>query len=207
MKVLVACEFSGIVRRAFRGRGHDAWSCDILASQDNSPFHHQCDVKILLSQDWDLMIAHPPCTYLTRAGWHWVNKPDCATLPLKGEPRRQAAVEAAEFFRALLDAPIPRIAVENPLPIVHVGLPKPTQTIQPWQFGHGEIKATCLWLKGLPPLTPTDLVDGRTARVHRAPPGKDRWKVRSLTKLGIADAMAAQWGEEESWLSIQQASA
>jgi hypothetical protein len=140
------------------------------------------------------MIAHPPCTYLTRAGWHWVNKPDCATLPLKGEPRRRAAVEAAEFFRTLLDAPIPRIAVENPLPIVHVGLPKPTQTIQPWQFGHGEIKATCLWLKGLPPLTPTDLVEGRTARVHRAPPGKDRWKFRGLTKLGIADAMASQWG-------------
>lgn len=193
MRVLIACEFSGVVRRAFRGRGHDAWSCDILPAEDNGP-HFCCDVRTILSAGWDLMIAHPPCTYLTRAGWHWVNKPDCATLPLKGKPRRRAAAEAADFFRTLLDAPIPRICIENPLPIVHVGLPKPDQTIQPWEFGHGERKATCFWLKGLPPLIPTDVVDGRTARVHRAPPGPDRWKVRSRTKLGIADAMAAQWG-------------
>jgi hypothetical protein len=192
-KVLIACEFSGVVRRVFRERGHDAWSCDLLPAEDNG-HHFTLDVRELLGMEWDLMIAHPPCTYLCRAGWNWVNKPDCDTLPLKGEPRRRAAIEAAEFFRLLLDAPIEKICVENPRPIKHVGLPPATQTIQPWMFGHGETKATCLWLKNLPLLVPTNIVEGREARVHKMPPSKDRWKERSRTYEGIAKAMAEQWG-------------
>jgi hypothetical protein len=193
LRVLVACEFSGVVRDAFAALGHDAWSCDLLPTERPGQ-HFKGDVRDVLCGRWDLMIAHPPCTYLTRSGWHWVNKPDCSTLPLKGEPRRRAAFEAAEFFRALLDAPIPRIAVENPKPICHVNLPAPTQAVQPWQFGHGETKATCLWLKNLPKLEPTNIVEGREARVHRESPGPDRWKARSRTYPGFAAAMAAQWG-------------
>lgn len=205
-RVLVACEFSGTVRRAFRALGHDAWSCDLLPAEDGSEFHYEGDVMRMafhVESVWDLMIAHPPCTYLTRTGWSWVNKPDSDTLPLKGEPRRKAAFKAAAFFKALLNAPIARICVENPRPIVHVGLPPHTQVIQPWQFGHGETKATCLWLKNLPPLVPTHMrddlfaqpePDGREQRLHRLPPGPDRWKERSRTFTGIAEAMAAQWG-------------
>jgi hypothetical protein len=174
--------------------GHDAWSCDLLPAEDGSPHHIQDSVLLNLEDDWDLMIAHPPCTYLSRAGWHWVNKPDSAVHPLKGEPRRQAAREAAVFFMALWNAPINRIAIENPRPIVHAGLPPYTQVIQPWEHGHGETKATCLWLKGLPKIVPTNAVEGREGRIHKMPPGPDRWKERSRTYEGIARAFAEQWG-------------
>jgi hypothetical protein len=194
MRVLCACEYSGEVRRALRALGHDAWSCDLLPAEDGSPWHRQQDVRELLDMGWDLMIGHPPCTFLSRAGWHWVNKPDSSVHPLKGEPRRQAAKEAAEFFMLLWNAPIPRIAIENPRPIVHANLPPHTQVIQPWQFGHGETKATCLWLKNLPKLVPTNIVEGREARIHRMPPSKDRSKERSRTYTGIAKAFAEQWG-------------
>lgn len=191
-RLLVACEYSGTVRDAFSALGWDAWSCDLLPTE--SPGQHiQGDVIPILSQGWDMMIAHPPCTYLCRAGWHWVNKPDSSTPPLKGQPRREAAKLAAQFFTSLLEAPIHHIAVENPLPISHVNLPPRTQTIQPWQFGHPETKATCLWLKNLPPLSPTNIVPGRTQRIFRLPPSKDRWKERSKTYPGIAAAMAQQW--------------
>jgi hypothetical protein len=195
VRVLVACEFSATVRDTFRTRGHDAWSCDLLPTEGDPAWHWQEDVLSVLARErFDLMIAHPPCTYLSRSGWHWVNKPDCAVHPLKGRPRRKAAIEAANFFRCLLHAPIARIAVENPRPIKHVALPPSSQIIQPWQFGHGEVKETHLWLKNLPPLSPTNIVEGREAKVHKASPGKDRWKVRSRTYSGIAEAMADQWG-------------
>jgi hypothetical protein len=201
MRVLVACEFSGVVRRAFRRRGHEAFSCDLLPPDDEfAPFkqHYQMDVLELLGRGlhWDLMIAHPPCTYLCRAGWRWVNAPDSSALPLKGEPRREAAYEAAEFFKALLAADVPRIAVENPRPIVHVNLPGATQYVQPWMFGHAEKKATGLWLKNLPPLVPTDVVpkELRKGVVHFTSPGPNRWKERSRTYTGLAEAMAEQWG-------------
>ena len=191
-RVLVACEYSGTVRDAFAALGWDAWSCDLLPT-DKPGNHIQGDVLSILADNWDLMIAHPPCTYLNRAGWHWVNKPDCATLPLKGEPRRRASVEAAKFFMLLLSAPIPKIAIENPRPISRAKLPKESQVIHPWQHGHGEMKATCLWLKNLPLLTPTNIVTGREQRIFKLPPSKDRWKLRSTTFQGIADAMASQW--------------
>ena len=182
MRVLVACEFSGVVRRAFRDRGHDAWSCDLLPPEDNSPFHLQEDARAVLHRGWDLMIAHPPCTHLAVSGARW----------FKEKGLEQAA--ALEFVRVLLNAPIYSIALENPISIISSKIRKPDQIIQPWQFGHGETKATCLWLKNLPPLTPTNIVEGRTARVHRMPPGPDRWKERSRTFAGIAEAMADQWG-------------
>lgn len=182
MRVLVACEYSGKVREAFRKLGHDAWSCDILPSDDNSPYHYQCDVLTILDKNWDLMIAHPPCTHLAVSGARW----------FKDKAVEQA--EALEFVRALLEAPIPMIALENPISIISSKIRKPDQIIQPWQFGHGETKATCLWLKNLPKLEPTDIVEGREARVHKMPPSKDRWKLRSETYQGIADAMAEQWG-------------
>lgn len=192
MKVLVACEFSGVVREAFRKLGHDAWSCDLEPTEIPGP-HFQEDVLRIISRGWDLMIAHPPCTYLCRAGWHWVNKPDSHTLPLKGEPRVVAAMEAREFFLQLLHAPIPLIALENPRPICHVDLPASDQVIQPWEFGHGEVKETHLWLNGLPTLTPTQIVEGRKAVIHQMSPSKNRGKYRSRTYQGIADAMATQW--------------
>lgn len=181
MKVLVACEFSGVVRRAFRERGHDAWSCDLLPSDDDSPFHIQADIRDDYCHGWDLMIAHPPCTHLAVSGARW----------FKDKQKEQA--EALEFVQFLLDVPIERIALENPVSIISSHIRKPDQIIQPWQFGHGETKATCLWLKNLPKLTPTNIVEGREARVHREPPGPDRWKKRSITFQGIADAMAEQW--------------
>lgn len=185
MKVLVACEFSGRVRDAFTARGHFAMSCDLLPS-DLPGRHYQGDVRDLLGSRWgdwwDLMIAHPPCTHLAVSGARW----------FKDKQTEQA--EALDFVRLLLDAPIPRIALENPVSIISSRIRKPDQIIQPWQFGHGETKATCLWLKNLPLLTPTNIVDGREARVHRMPPGPDRWKQRSITFAGIADAMAEQWG-------------
>ena len=195
MRVLVACEYSGIVRDAFAALGHDAWSCDLLPTERPGKHIHG-DVRHYTADGWDLLIAHPPCTYLSRAGYHWCNRPDSApgVLPLKGRPRLEAMEEARDFFNGLLHASVPRICVENPLPIVHARLPAPTQTIQPWQFGHGETKATCLWLKNLPPLTPTNIVDGRANRVHHMSPGPNRWKERSRTYSGIAVAMAWQWG-------------
>jgi len=181
MKVLVACEFSGAVRDAFAARGHTAMSCDILPSETPGA-HHRGDVRDILGDGWDLMIAHPPCTHLAVSGARW----------FKDKQAEQA--EALDFVRLLLSAPTPRIAIENPISVISSRIRKPDQIIHPWQFGHGETKATCLWLKGLPPLVPTDVVDGREARVHRMPPGPDRWKERSRTFQGVAAAMAEQWG-------------
>lgn len=182
MKVLIACEFSGVVREAFRKRGHDAWSCDLLPAEDGSPYHYQNNAGLYLGQDIDLMIAHPPCTHLAVSGARWF------------KDKQYEQVMALEFVRLLLNAPIPRIALENPISIISSRIRKPDQIIQPWMFGHGETKATCLWLKGLPKLVPTNIVEGRVARVHKEPPGPDRWKNRSRTMQGIADAMATQWG-------------
>ena len=182
MRVLVACEYSGTVRDAFRARGHDAWSCDLLPTERPGP-HYQEDVReIIADMQWDLMIAHPPCTHLAVSGARW----------WKDKLFEQG--EALDFVRFLMDAPIPRIAIENPISKISTAIRKPDQIVQPWQFGHGETKATCLWLKGLPKLVPTDIVDGREARIHKMSPSADRWKERSRTYQGIADAMAAQWG-------------
>lgn len=184
MRVLIACEFSGVVRRAFRALGHDAWSCDILPAEDNAYHHWNCDVRLVLDQHWDLMIAHPPCTDLAVSGArHFAEK--------IADGRQQRALD---FVQRLMDAPIERIAIENPISVISSKIRKPDQIIQPWQFGHGETKATCLWLKGLPLLQPTEIVSGREARVHRMPPGPNRWKERSRTFEGIAQAMASQWG-------------
>jgi len=193
VRVLVACEFSGTVRDAFRARGHYAMSCDLLPSETSDDdyengvhyeddVHYQGDVRDILNCGWDLMIAHPPCTHLAVSGARWF------------KDKVQEQDEALDFVRLLLDAPIPRIALENPISVISSRIRKPDQIIQPWQFGHGETKATCLWLKGLPKLVPTEIVDGREARVHRLPPGPDRWKLRSITYPGIARAMAEQWG-------------
>lgn len=183
LRVLVACEYSGRVREAFRALGHDAWSCDLLPSEDTSPFHYQHDVTGILRHGWDIMVAHPPCTHLAVSG--------ARHFAEKIADGRQG--EALDFVRALMDAPIPRIAIENPISIISSKVRKPDQIIQPWQFGHGETKATCLWLKGLPKLQPTSIVEGREARVHRMAPSPDRWKERSRTYTGIAQAMASQW--------------
>jgi hypothetical protein len=182
MRVLVGCEYSGRVREAFRRLGHDAYSCDLLESEDMSPFHIVGDVTELIDEPWDLAIFHPPCTHLAVSGSRW----------FKDKASEQA--EALDFVRTLINAPIEKIAIENPISIISSRIRKPDQIIQPWQFGHGETKATCLWLKGLPKLIPTNIVNGREARVHRMPPGPNRWKERSRTYTGIADAMAMQWG-------------
>lgn len=181
MKVLVACEFSGIVREAFTKLGHDAWSCDLLESEIIGK-HLQCDVLKILNQGWDLMISHPPCTHLAVSGARY----------FKNKVNEQA--EALEFVKALMNAPIDKICIENPISVISSKIRKPDQIIQPWQYGHGETKATCLWLKNLPKLTPTNIVDGREAKVHLMPPSKDRWKNRSRTYIGIAEAFAEQWG-------------
>lgn len=183
MRILVACEYSGRVREAFRKLGHDAWSCDLLPADDGSPYHIQGDVLNHLTDGWDLMVAHPPCTHLAVSGArHFAEK--------IADGRQQ---EGIDFFMAMVNAPIERIAVENPICVMSTKYRKPDQIIQPWQFGHGETKATCLWLKNLPKLVPTDIVEGRENRVWKMPPSKDRWKLRSETYQGIADAMAAQW--------------
>lgn len=183
MRVLIACEYSGAVRDAFIRRGHDAMSCDLLPTDTPGP-HYQGDVRDVLDYPWNLMIAHPPCTHIAVSGArHFDGK------RLKG--RQQCSVS---FFMSLARARIPRIAIENPVCIMSSLWRKPDQIIQPWQFGHGETKATCLWLKDLPPLVPTDVVEGREARIHNLPPTPDRWKIRSETYAGIAEAMAAQWG-------------
>lgn len=184
MKVLIGCEYSGRVRRAFRSLGHDAFSCDLLPSEDGSEFHIQGDVIPLLAQGWDLAIFHPPCTHLAVSGARW----------FKDKQKEQA--EALTFVRLLMDAPIPKIAIENPISIISSKIRKPDQIIHPWMFGHGETKATCLWLKNLPLLNPTSIVAGREAVVHKMPPGPDRWKNRSRTYQGIADAMADQYSKE-----------
>jgi len=219
MKVLVACEFSGVVRDAFAARGHDAWSCDLLPTERPGQ-HIQSDVLAVLGDGWDLMVAHPPCTHLAVSGARWF------------KDKRAEQEEALEFVRALLAAPIERIALENPVSVISSRIRKPDQIVQPWWFGHGESKTTCLWLKNLPRLTPTDIVvpewairaDGTThfsakgkrdnpthfmtgrnrvltgeqrkqwERIHREPPSPDRWKNRSRTYPGMAAAMATQWG-------------
>ena len=182
MRVLIACEYSATVRDAFRAKGHEAWSCDLLPTDGDARWHVQGDVFDIITDGWDLMVAHPPCTHLSVSGARW----------FKDKLVEQA--EALDFVRRLLDASIPRIALENPISIISSRIRKPTQIIQPWQFGHGETKATCLWLKNLPPLVSTKVVDGREARVHKMAPSPDRWKERSRTYQGIADAMADQWG-------------
>jgi site-specific DNA-cytosine methylase len=184
MKVLIACEFSGIVREAFRAKGHEAISCDLLPSEIPGP-HYQGDIKeVLFGHHWDLMIAHPPYTDLAVSGARWFKE--------KREDGRQQA--SIDFFMMLANAHIWKICIENPVGIMSKVWRKPNQIIQPWQYGHGETKATCLWLKGLPNLVPTDIVDGRDDRIHKMPPSPDRWKERSRTYLGIAKAMADQWG-------------
>jgi len=195
MRVLIACEYSGAVRDAFIRAGHYAASCDLLPSDSPLGDHYQCDVTAILDHDWDLMIAHPPCTHLAVSGARW----------FKGKQAEQA--EALDFVQRLLDAPIPRIALENPVSIISSRIRKPDQIIQPWMFGHEATKTTCLWLKGLSHLTPTNIV-GKGARHvtksgkslpkwYNLPPSADRWKIRSATFQGIADAMAAQWSREQ----------
>lgn len=222
MRCLVACESSGVVREAFRKRGHDAWSCDLLPAEDRSRFHYREDVRETLQLPWDLIIAHPPCTYLCNSGVRWFT-----TIPAKpragvayGQARELELTKAVALFRAIWESPCARVAIENP--VMHgyaqqlIGV-KFTQSIQPWQFGHKALKRTCLWLRGLPALQPTDVLrpprredytsgpEGdaydcwqaeyrRWARVHQATPGPDRWRERSRTYQGIADAMAEQWG-------------
>lgn len=180
VRVLVACEFSGTVRDAFTKAGAYAMSCDLLPSEKPGP-HYQGDVRDVLASGWDLMVAHPPCTHLAVSGARW----------FKEKVREQA--EALEFVRMLMAAPIERIAIENPVSIISSRIRKPDQVIQPWQFGHGETKATCLWLKNLPKLAPSRIVEGREGKVWKMPPGPNRWRERSRTYPGIAEAMAAQW--------------
>jgi len=181
MRVLVACEFSGIVRDAFIAKGHDAVSCDLLPTERPGP-HIEGDVREVLENGWDMMICFPPCTHLAVSGARWF------------KDKQQEQAEALDFVRTLLDAPISHIALENPVSIISSRIRKPNQTFQPYEFGHGEVKRTCLWLKNLPKLQPTNFVEGREARVHRMPPGPDRWKERSRTFEGVAQAMADQWG-------------
>jgi hypothetical protein len=185
MKILVACESSGIVRDSFKAKGHDVWSCDLLPSE--SPGNHiQEDVIPKLKYSWDMIIAHPPCTYLASSGARWFHT---------STARERQQNEAIAFFNAFLLADCPRVAIENPIGIMSTKYRKPDQIIQPWMFGHGETKATCLWLKGLPKLKPTDIVPGREARIHKMSPSPTRGKDRSRTYQGIADAMANQWGD------------
>ena len=181
MKVLVACEFSGIVRDAFAAKGHDAISCDLLPSLTSGQ-HYRGDVRDMLSRDWDMVIAFPPCTHLASSGARWFKEK-------RADGRQQQGID---FF--MLFANCERVAIENPVGIMSTEYRKPDQIIQPWQFGHGETKATCLWLRGLPKLKATDIVGGREARIHNMSPGPDRGLLRSITYQGIADAMASQWG-------------
>ena len=198
VKVLVACEYSGIVRNAFRAKGHDAWSCDLLPSDDNSSYHIQGDVIPLLTQGWDLLIAHPPCTYLSVSGLHWNTK---------DQSRQGKTEQALEFVRVLMNAPIDKIAIENPVSCISTRIRKPDQIIQPYQFGHDASKKTCLWLKNLAPLEidPSQYVQPRMVNgkprwsnqtdsgQNKLPPSINRWKIRAETYDGIAKAMANQW--------------
>ena len=182
MRVLVGCEHSGIIREAFASLGHDAWSCDLLPTEQPGN-HIQDDIrKVVIQHKWDLAIFHPPCTYLARCGARWMN-----------EERHQLQQEAIEFALFLWAAPIPKVCIENPVGVLrhHLGH---AQIIHPWMFGHGETKKTALWIRGLPWLSPTNIVNGRSDRIHKVPERKDRWKIRSRTYPGIAEAMAQQWG-------------
>ncbi len=197
VRVLIACEYSGVVRNAFTARGHDAWSCDLLPSEDGSNRHIQGDVRDVLGDGWDMLIvAHPPCTRLCNSGVRWLTVPP----PGKTAEQMRAELEAgADLFSTLWNAPIPHRALENPVMHRHAkalirNYREPAQSVQPWQFGHGECKRTCLWLHDLPPLTPTRIVEGREQRVHRMSPSPTRWKERSRFYPGIAAAMAEQWG-------------
>ena len=197
MKVLVACEYSGTVRDAFIAAGHDAMSCDLLPTDAPGP-HYQGDVRDIIADGWDLMIAHPPCTYLSVSGMHWTTR---------GLRDPQLTEDALEFVRLLMAAPIPRIAIENPVSVISSRIRKPDQIITPYQFGHDASKKTCLWLKNLPPLRPTSFVEPRIVNgrprwgnqtdsgQNKLPPSKDRWKIRSETYRGISEAMAQQWTE------------
>ena len=183
IRVLVGCEFSGTVREAFRRRGFDAWSCDLLPAEDGSPFHIQGDVrKQLVKGVWHMGIFFVPCTHMCVSGARWFQQ--------KGLLQE----DALDFVARMMMAPIDRIAIENPIGVISTRIRKPDQIIQPWQFGHGETKATCLWLKNLPALQPTMIVEGRHNRVHLMPPSETRWMDRSRTYEGIAEAMAEQWG-------------
>jgi hypothetical protein len=207
MRVLVACEFSGVVREAFRARGHDAWSCDLLPTEKPSPYHIQGDCLSILADRWDLLIAHPPCTYLTLAGvrhLHSIPSQNGVLPKVHGEERWQAMREACAFFTALLNAPIPCRAIENPIPHGYATkiIGPYSQKVQPWMFGHGETKATCFWLRNLPLLERTHRKEdlfalpeptGRVQRLHKLGPSPDRAKLRSITFQGIANAMAEQW--------------
>ena len=188
MRVLVACEYSGRVRDAFRRHGHDAWSCDLLECEADPRWHLQQPVEEILDQGWDLMVAHPPCTYLAISGM-W------ATYSGKRDPA--LTDQAMDFVRLLMAAPIPRWCLENPVSMISTTIRKPDQIIQPWEYGHGEVKTTCLWLHNLPKLRPTSYADGREQRILKLPPSPDRWKERSRTYQGIADAMGDQWGARE----------
>lgn len=191
MRVLVACEYSGTVREAFRKQGHDAWSCDLIDTEVDGP-HFKCDVLDILDDGWDLMIAHPPCTHLAVSGARWF------------KDKQEEQQQALEFVRILMEANIPKIALENPVSIISSRIRKPDQTIQPWMFGHEATKTTCLWLKNLPLLVPTNIVGKGNRHVtkggkslpewYNLPPSEDRWKIRSRTFSGIAEAMAEQWG-------------
>jgi hypothetical protein len=198
LRVLIGCEFSGVVRRAFAALGHDAWSVDLLPAEDRSNRHIVGDIRDHLDDGWDLlMVAHPPCTRLCNSGVRWLSKPPPGKT---ADQMRAELVEGAALFSACWNAPIERIAVENPVMHKHakaliVNYREPAQSVQPWQFGHGETKRTCLWLKNLPPLVPTDIVSGREPRVHHMSPSPDRWRERSRFFAGIAQAMAAQWGD------------
>lgn len=198
MKILVACEYSGVVRRAFRALGHDAWSCDLLPSEDDSPHHIRGSVLPILGDGWDMMLAFPPCTYLCNSGLHWNAR----------DPARALETEKAlDFVRKLLEAPIDKIALENPVGRISTAIRRPDQKIQPWMFGDDASKETCLWLKGLPNLVPTQIVEPRIVNgkkrwanqtdsgQNKVGPQKNRWKIRSRTYQGIAAAMASQWGE------------
>jgi site-specific DNA-cytosine methylase len=180
-RLLVACEYSGRVRDAFAAKGWEAWSCDLLPTEVPGN-HYQGPVEDLFNQQWDLMVCHPPCTHLAVSGARWF------------KDKQIEQTEALNFVRMLLNVPIKQIALENPISIISSRVRKPDQIIQPWQFGHGETKATCLWLKNLPKLKPTQIVEGRENKIHRMAPGPNRWKERSRTYQGIADAMADQWG-------------
>jgi len=195
MKVLIACEYSGRVRDAFIRHGHNAVSCDLLPTEVNGP-HYQGPVEDILYEGWDLMVAHPPCTHLAVSG--------SRHFPEKIADGRQQA--ALDFVRLLMDAPIDRWCIENPVSVISSAIRPPDQIIQPWEYGHGEVKATRLWLKNLPKLRPTDCVDGREPKVHMMPPGPDRWKERSRTYQGVADAMGDQWGNSKLPPCIDQTS-
>ena len=181
MKVLIACEFSGTVRDAFIAAGHDAISCDVLPTEQPGP-HLQCEYRTVDMRPFHLLIAHPPCTHLASSGARWFAQ------------KLREQEESLEFVRWFMRAPVERICIENPVGVIGSRIRPPDQIIQPWMFGDGEVKTTCLWLKNLPPLRPTHIVDGREQRCWKMPPSEDRWKERSKTYQGIADAMAAQWG-------------